>query len=68
MYRDKIEKLNSWIVLGMVVIEIAVYYAVDGNAMMCLLVSAGLLIYAVAISSENLGGYYRTESLDLSVA
>lgn len=47
LYRDKIEKLNQWLALGIAVISVALYYIIGGNTYMCLLVSCTLLIYAV---------------------
>lgn len=54
LYREVIEKINSWIALGMVAIAVVAYYAVSSNAMMCLLVSVMLLIYAVIVSSVGI--------------
>ena len=47
MYRNEIEKINSWFVLGMVVVFAIVYYIIGGNSIMCLLVSVALLLYAI---------------------
>ena len=64
LYREEIEKLNQWIALGIVGCMVALYYIVGGNAMMCLLVSSILLIYAII----KRGGYWRTELQSSSVA
>lgn len=47
LYREEIVKLNQWIALGMVGCSVAFYYLIGGNAMMCLIVSSCLLIYAI---------------------
>lgn len=47
LYRDEIEKINQWISLGGIAISIIVYYVFDGNAMLCLFVSAVFLMYAI---------------------
>lgn len=47
LYREEIVKLNQWIVLGIVGCAVVLYYLIGGNAMMCLLVSCTLLIYAI---------------------
>lgn len=56
LYREEIEKINSWIALGMVAVSVIVYYAIGGNAMMCLLVSVVLLMYAVVKSDVKING------------
>lgn len=55
LYREEIEKLNQWIALGIIGCAVALYYLIGGNAMMCLLVSCTLLIYAII----KRGGYWR---------
>lgn len=47
LYREEIAKLNQWIVLGIAGCAVVLYYLIGGNAMMCLLVSCTLLIYAI---------------------
>lgn len=47
LYREEIAKLNQWIVLGIAGCAVILYYLIGGNAMMCLLVSSTLLIYAI---------------------
>lgn len=47
LYREEIVKLNQWIALGIVDCAVVLYYLIGGNAMMCLLVSCTLLIYAI---------------------
>lgn len=47
LYRNEISKLNHWIALGITGCAVALYYVVGGNAVMCLLVSSALLIYAI---------------------
>lgn len=47
LYREKIAKLNQWVALGIAGCAIVLYYLIGGNAMMCLLVSCTLLIYAI---------------------
>lgn len=47
LYREEIVKLNQWIALGIAGCVIGLYYLIGGNAMMCLLVSSSLLIYAI---------------------
>lgn len=46
LYREEIAKLNRWIALGAAGCAVVLYYPIGGNAMMCLLVSSSLLIYA----------------------
>lgn len=64
LYREEIAKLNQWIVLGIAGCAVVLYYLIGGNAMMCLLVSCTLLIYAII----KRGGYWRTELQSSSVA
>ena len=47
LYREEIAKLNQWIALGVTGCAVVLYYLIGGNAMMCLLVSCTLLIYAI---------------------
>lgn len=47
LYRDQIAKLNQWIALGIAGGMVILYYIIDENAMMCLLVSCSLLIYSL---------------------
>lgn len=47
LYREEIAKLNQWIALGVTGCTVVLYYLIGGNAMMCLLVSCTLLIYAI---------------------
>lgn len=47
LYREEIAKLNQWIALGIAGCAVVLYYLIGGNAMMCLLVSCTLLIYAI---------------------
>lgn len=47
LYQKEIARLNRWIGFGMVVFAVAFYHLIGGNAMMCLLVSASLLICAI---------------------
>ena len=47
LYRNQIAKVNQWIALGIAGCMVILYYIVGGNAMMCLLVSTTLLIYAI---------------------
>ena len=64
LYRNEIEKINSWFVLGMVVVFAIVYYIIGGNSIMCLLVSVALLLYAII----RRGGYCRANQQSLSAA
>lgn len=47
LYREEIAKLNQWIAFGVTGCAVVLYYLIGGNAMMCLLVSDSLLIYAI---------------------
>ena len=47
LYREEIAKLNQWIALVIAGCAVVLYYLIGGNAMMCLLVSGSLLIYAI---------------------
>lgn len=47
LYRGEIVKLNQWIALSIAGCAVAIYYLIGGNAMMCLLISSSLLIYAI---------------------
>lgn len=47
LYRDQIIKINQWIALGIAGCMVILYYIVGGNAMMCLMASSTLLIYAI---------------------
>lgn len=47
LYRGQIARLNQWVAFGVVLCSVVLYYLTDGNAMMCLLVSSTLLIYAL---------------------
>ena len=47
LYREELAKLNQWLALGTSTVAIFLYYIVGGNAMMCLLMSCTLLIYAI---------------------
>lgn len=47
LYREEIAKLNQWVALGIVGYAVVLYYLIGGTAMMCLLVSNILLIYAI---------------------
>lgn len=47
LYREEIMKLNQWVALVIAGGAVVLYYLVDGNAMMCLLVSTTLLVYAI---------------------
>ena len=47
LYREEIAKLNQWIVLGIAGCAVVLYCLIGENAMMCLLVSCTLLIYAI---------------------
>lgn len=49
LYREELSMLNRWITLGTVAVSVVLYYIIDGNVMMCLPISAALLIYAVNI-------------------
>lgn len=63
LYREEIAKLNQWIALGVAGCAVVLYYLIGGNAMMCLVVSCALLIYAII----KRGGYWRTELQSSSV-
>lgn len=60
LYRKELSKLNRWIVLGAVAVSVVIYYIIGGSAMMCLLVTAILLIYAVI----HAGVFWKTELQD----
>lgn len=68
LYKDKLEEVfnkikgGQWIALLAVAVSVALYYVVGGNAMMCLLVSVVLLLYAVIQSTLEIkwGGYWTT--------
>lgn len=47
LYRGEIMKLNQWVALVIAGGAVVLYYLIGGNAMMCLLVSCTLLIYAI---------------------
>lgn len=47
LYRDEIMKLNQWVALGVAGGSVVLYYLIGGNAIMCLLVSTTLLVYAI---------------------
>lgn len=47
LYRGEIAKLNQWIALSIAGCAVVLYYLIGGNAMMCLMVSCTLLIYAI---------------------
>ena len=47
LYREEIAKLNQWIALDIAGCAVVLYYLIGRNAMMCLLVSSSLLIYAI---------------------
>ena len=49
LYREKLEKLNPWLALGIAGCAAVLYYLIGGNAMMCLLVSSSLLIYSIVM-------------------
>lgn len=55
LYRDSIAAINRWVMLAILCISVVLYYVIGGNVLMCLLVSACLLIYAVIVR----GGYWR---------
>lgn len=63
LYREEIAKLNRWIALGIAGSTVVLYYLIGGNAVMCLLVSGSLLIYAII----KRGGYWKTELQSSSV-
>ena len=47
LYREKISKLNAWILIAFSCGAIALYYLIGENALTCLIVSTFLLIYAI---------------------
>ncbi len=47
LYRDRIAKLNRWIILGIVIVSILLYYKMKMNIVVGLGVSMALLIYAI---------------------
>lgn len=47
LYREEIMKLNQWVALGIAGGAVVLYYLIGGNAMICLLVSTTLLVYAI---------------------
>lgn len=57
LYREKIVGWNRWFGIGMAGCAVVLYYLIGGNAIMCLLVSASLLICAITSTG---GGYWRT--------
>ena len=40
-------KLNQWVALGIAGGAVVLYYPIGGNAIICLLVSTTLLVYAI---------------------
>lgn len=46
LYKDKISGFNKWIVLGIVLVLIVLYY-INGNIYISLLVSCSLVVYAI---------------------
>lgn len=63
LYREEIMKLNHWVALGITGGALVLYYLIGGKAMMCLLVSTTLLVYAII----KRGGDWRTELQSSSV-
>jgi len=59
LYRDKIEKLNVYLVSAMALLSVCAYYLIDANAFTCLVVSAAFLMLAITTSKPSksiLGG------------
>ena len=54
LYKYKISGFNKWIVLGIVLVLVVLYY-INGNICLSLLVSCSLLVYAIV----SRGGYWR---------
>ena len=48
LYQNELARLNQWIALGIAGGAVLLYYIIDGNTVMCLLVSSTLLISAIA--------------------
>lgn len=69
LYRDEISKLNRWIVLAMVAIFVYIYYVSGCNIMMCLLVSAVLVIYAMVspggILENRITSFFSSISMEI---
>ena len=59
LYRDKIERVNRWVGLGIMVISIILYYVVGAKTGTMLLVSAAMLSYAVIY----VGGYRAEQAI-----
>ena len=47
LYRNEISKIKAWQILSVMSITIVVYYLLNGNVFMCLLVSVVMLLYAI---------------------
>lgn len=70
LYRDEICKFNRWIVLAMAAIFVCIYYVSGCNIMMCLLVSAVLVIYAVVspgggILENRITSFFSSISMEI---
>lgn len=69
LYRDTLVKLNPWLALGFAGIAVVLYYTIGGNAMMCLLVSAALLIYAIVkqggILDNSISRFFSSISMEI---
>lgn len=69
LYRDQIVRMNQWIALGISCCAIVLYYIVGGNAVMCLIVSGALLIYAIikrgGILENKIAKFFSDISLEI---
>lgn len=53
LYRNEIEKIKRWVGAGIITISVFLYYSIGNNSMMCLLVSAAFLVYAVLLGGAH---------------
>lgn len=52
LYRDKLSEVKAYVIVPVLVASVIVYYLLDGNIYVCLLVSAIMLIFALTKSGK----------------
>ena len=53
LYREKIEKINRWLWLGVMVVICVVYYLLYSHTLMLILVVSAILVYALVLQNSK---------------
>ncbi len=51
LYREQIEKINRWIIFGVIVISMITFYMLDKNYWMAIILFGAMLMYAVSVQN-----------------